>query len=586
MQFVGEQFSSSALLKRLVREYVMRYRGRLFFAIGCMITGAAMTAANAYMMKPVIDKVLIAKDAHALMVVPLIVLAIALVNAAASYGQVLMMRYVGQRIISDMQVQLFSHLMRCDLALFHDQSSGRLISRFTNDINMMRHAVSNALTTLTRELLSMVFLVALMVVMSPKLAFIALCVFPIAIWPMYRLSKRMRKIADGTQEQLGEFTTRLDEVFQSARTVKAYNREAYEEQRARGMIEQLFGLYIKASRVQAAASPMMEALSGIAIAAVIAYGGAQVIQGFASAGALGSFITAFIMAYRPVKALAGVNTMIQEGLSAANRFFNAIDSQPRIQDKPGASALEVRRGQIEFRDVNFHYAPGAGGVDHITLAVQPGQKVALVGHSGGGKSTLFNLLLRLYEVESGAICIDGTDIHSVTQLSLRESIAFVPQETVLFDDTVKSNIAYGRLEAREEEIIAAARAAHADEFIVRLPQGYDTLIGPHGVRLSGGQRQRLAIARAMLKNAPILLLDEATSALDNTSERMVQEALSRLMQGRTTLLIAHRLSTVIGADLIHVIEHGRVVESGTHAALLAKGDAYHRLYAETLASSA
>jgi subfamily B ATP-binding cassette protein MsbA len=277
------------------------------------------------------------------------------------------------------------------------------------------------------------------------------------------------------------------------------------------------------------------------------------------------------------------DTTIQEGLAAANRFFNAVDTMPRVADQAGAARLEVRHGEVKFENVGFQYAPGAGGVERVSLTVAPGQKVALVGHSGGGKSTLFNLLLRFYDVEEGAVLIDGADIREVTQSSLREAIALVPQETMLFDDTVRANIAYGRLGASEEDIRAAARAAHAEDFIERLPQGFDTPIGPHGVKLSGGQRQRISIARAMLKNAPILLLDEATSSLDNTSERAVQEALTRLMQGRATLIIAHRLSTVKHADLIYVIEHGRVVESGTHDALLARGGAYHRLYAEQLA---
>jgi ATP-binding cassette, subfamily B, bacterial MsbA len=586
MEHTDRKISGIHLLKRLLKEHVLRYRKRLVLAISCMMVVAAMTAANAYMMQPVLDKVFIEKNAQMLVFVPVVVFLIALCNAFAQFGQSFLMRYVGQRILADMQIDLFSHFMKCDLGLFHDQSSGRLISRFTNDIQMMRHAVSSALTTLTREVLTMLFLVGVMVYQSWELTLIALVVFPVAILPVMRLSRRMRKIADSTQAELGEFTMRLDEIFQGARTVKAYNRESYEVDRASSIIERLFALYHKAARVQSASSPMMELLSGIAIASVIAYGGAQVIEGTTTPGAFFSFITAFIMAYRPVKALAGLNTIMQEGLAAANRFFNALDSRPTITDAVNAAPLNISRGHVQFRDVTFHYAPDAGGVEHIEIDVPPGKKVALVGHSGGGKSTLFNLLLRFYDVQEGAITIDGSDIRSITQHSLREAIAFVPQEMVLFDDTVRNNIAYGRLDATEEEIHVAARGAQAEEFIERLPQGYDTMIGPAGVKLSGGQRQRLAIARAMLKRAPILLLDEATSALDNASERAVQDALKKLMEGRTTLIIAHRLSTIIHADTIYVIERGRVVESGTHEMLLKKGGAYHRLYAEQFAESA
>jgi subfamily B ATP-binding cassette protein MsbA len=325
---------------------------------------------------------------------------------------------------------------------------------------------------------------------------------------------------------------------------------------------------------------MMEVLSGLAIALVIAYGGAQVLSGASTPGAFFSFITAFLMAYRPVRAMAGINSVLQEGLAAASRLFSVLDTPPAVADRPQAQPLVVTRGHIHFDNVTFSYGGGAPGVHQVSFEAPAGRKVALVGLSGSGKSTLMNLLLRFYDVQAGAIRIDGQDLRDVTVESLRRSMAFVPQESMLFDDTVRANIAYGRQDATEEDIVAAARAAAADEFIRALPQGYDTLIGAQGVRLSGGQRQRLSIARAMLKNAPILLLDEATSSLDNESERLVQQALGSLMQGRTTLIIAHRLSTIVNADLIHVLSQGRVVESGTHESLLRLGGVYSHLYAQ------
>lgn len=575
--------SGTALIKRLFRDHIRHYTGKLLLALACMVIAAAATACNAWLLQPALDKIFIEKNRDMLMIIPLAVFTIAIVNALVSYGQTLLMRYIGQRIIADMQVKLFSHLMTSDLSLFHDQASGRLISRFTNDIQLMRSATSNALTTLAKEMLTMIFLIGVMFYQSTELTMVAFLAFPVAIYPVIRLGKRMRKISDRTQNQLGEFTARLDETFQSVRSVKAYARENYEVTKAQQFIESLFGLYFKAARVQAGASPLMEALSGVAIGAVIWYGGWQVLQGTTTPGAFFSFIAAFIMAYRPVKAMASLNTNLQEGLAAAARLFKALDAAPTVCDRPQAERLKVTQGTIRFDHVSFTYAPGSGGVFDISLDVPAGKKVALVGLSGGGKSTLLSLLLRFYDVQQGAITIDGIDIRNVTQTSLRESMAFVPQDTALFDDTARANIAYGRLEASDDKIIAAARAAAADDFIRALPQGYDTMIGPHGVKLSGGQKQRLSIARAMLKDAPILLLDEATSALDNESERAVQQALTLLMQGRTTLVIAHRLSTIIHSDLIYVIDQGRVVESGTHETLLAAKGRYYHLYASHFA---
>ncbi len=572
-------YTTRYLLKRLLREHILRYRGRILFAVMCMFIVAAATAANAWMMQPALDQIFIEKNRDMLMLIPIAVFVIALIGAAANYGNLLSMRFVGQRIIADMQKRLFAHLMVSDIGLFYSQSSGKLISRFTNDINLMRNAFSNVLTAFAKELLSMIFLIGVMFYQNAELAVIALLVFPVAIYPVVRLSKRMRKISDSTQNQLGEFTSTLDEIFQGIRTVKSYNREGFEINRAGSIIEALFGLYYKASRVQTASTPIMEVLSGISIASVIWYGGFQVLDSETTPGAFFSFITAFLMAYKPVRALAGLNTTLQEGLVAAARLFHALDMPPTIVDKQGAQPLQISTGHIRFENVSFSYGKDAASVDHITLEVPAGKTAALVGLSGGGKSTLMNLLLRFYETESGRITIDGQDIKDVTLASLRAAMGFVPQESMLFDDSVKTNIAYGREGASDEDIVTAAKHAAADGFIRNLPKSYDTMIGSHGVRLSGGQRQRIAIARAMLKNAPILLLDEATSSLDNESERSIQEALSTLMRGRTTLVIAHRLSTIVNADIIYVMENGRVVESGTHAELMNAKGKYHQLYA-------
>lgn len=572
--------TSSVVIRRLLREHILPYRRRLALAVCCMIVVAACTAGNAWMIQPVLDKVFIARDREMLMVIPFIVFGISFVGAAANYGNTLSMRFIGQRIIADMQTRLFEHLMKSDIGLFHEQSSGRLISRFTNDIMLLRNAFSSVLTALAKESLSMLFLLGVMIHQNLELSLISLVAFPVAIYPIIRLGKRMRRLSDKTQAELGEFTVTLDEVFQGVRTVKSYNREAFEVRRARDIIEGLFKLYFKSSRTQSAAAPMIETLSGVSIALVIWYGGFQVLDGETTPGAFFSFVTAFLIAYKPVRAMAGLNTVLQEGIAAASRLFNVMDTPPTIVDALDAKALTVDKGHIRYEKVSFYYAPQAAGVDNINIDIPAGKTAALVGLSGGGKSTLMNLLLRFYDVQEGSISIDGQDIRSVTLHSLREAAAFVPQESMLFDDTVKANIAYGRQGATDEEIIEAAKNAAADEFIRAMPQGYDTTIGAHGVRLSGGQRQRIAIARAMLKNAPILLLDEATSSLDNESERSIQQALQKLMKGRTTLVIAHRLSTIVSADIIYVVEGGRLIESGSHDALIARRGKYYQLYAQ------
>ncbi len=570
--------SSIQLLRRLLRAYVLRHKPKLILAVACMLVAAACTATYAWLMQPALDEIFINKDEDKLLLIPIAIIFIALLNGVATFGQTMLMRYIGQRTIADMQLDLFAHLMRADLGTFHDQASGRLISRFTNDIQMMRHSISNVLTGLARESLTMIFLVGVMINASWQLSLIALVAFPLAIFPIARLGRRMRKLSDNTQSELGEFTAQLDESFQGVRVVKAYGREEFELTRARSAIERLFTLYFKAARVQAAASPMMETLGGFAVAAVIWYGGYKVINDVTTPGAFFSFMTAMLMAYKPVKSLASLNTHLQEGMAAANRFFSVLDQPPVIHDAHDAAPLKVSQGALSLQQVTFRYGENEAGVADIDLEVPAGSTVALVGPSGSGKSTLINLILRFYDVESGRISIDGQDIRQVTLASLRGHIALVSQEVVLFDDTVRANIAYGRLDASDDEIIEVAKRADAHAFIMQLPKGYDTLIGPHGVKLSGGQRQRLSIARAMLKDAPILLLDEATSSLDSESERSVQHALEALMRQRTTLVIAHRLSTVRHADVIYVLEGGRIVESGAHEALLARRGRYHQLY--------
>jgi subfamily B ATP-binding cassette protein MsbA len=443
----------------------------------------------------------------------------------------------------------------------------------------MRAAVSTALTGFGKDLLSLIGLVIVMFVQDWQLAAISFFVFPLAVIPIAHIGRRIRKVTANTQEETGLFTTLLEQTFQGIRVVKSYGMEPYEKSRIAAIVARLYGLTFRAARVRALSSPIMETLGGVAITVVIVYGGYRVIEQATDPGSFFSFITALLLAYEPMKRLANLNASLQEGLAGAQRLFTILDIAPGIRERPGAEDLVVKNGAIALDTVTFAYVAGHPALENVSLTVPAGRTVALVGPSGAGKSTILNLIPRFYDVGHGAVTIDGIDVRDVTLASLNANVALVSQEVTLFDDTVRANIAYGRAGASEEEIVEAARHAAAHAFIAELPDGYETMVGERGVKLSGGQRQRLAIARAMLKNAPILLLDEATSALDTESERQVQAALRDLMHGRTSLIIAHRLSTVMDADIIYVIDRGRVVEHGRHAELLQQNGVYARLYA-------
>ncbi|NKB22227.1 MAG: lipid A export permease/ATP-binding protein MsbA [Alphaproteobacteria bacterium] len=578
--------TTQSLVSRLVREYVRPHRGRLSLAVLCMAVVAGTTAANAYLMKPVFDDVFILKDEKMLLIIPIAILFIAVIKGAATYGQAVLMSYIGQKIVATIQNGMFSHLMWADIAYFQKTATGKLISRFNNDANMLRAAVSNVLVGIAKDTLTLIFLVALLFYHDWALALIAFVVFPTAVYPIVRIGQRMRKVSDNTQVQMGELTTILDETFRGARHVRAYGMEKYEIDRAGRIIETIFQLVQKAARVRSATHPIMESLGGVAIAVIIFYGGSQVVAGATTPGTFASFISALLMAYPAMKNLANLNANLQEGLAAAQRIFTLIDAAPTIQDKPDAKQLEAARGDVKFENVRFGYEKNRAALSGINLDIPAGSTVALVGPSGAGKSTVLNLIPRFYDSDDGQVLIDGKNLRDVTVASLRANIALVSQDITLFDDTVRSNIAYGKLDASDDEIIAAATAAEAHEFISGLTSGYETHVGGRGLKLSGGQRQRIAIARAMLKNAPILLLDEATSALDTETERQVQSALETLTEGRTTIVIAHRLSTVMAADNIYVMDNGQIVEQGTHAELLAKDGAYARLYAVQFAEQA
>ncbi len=575
----GRHLATAVLVRRLLRESVRPYLGWLLLAVLAMAVMASATALSAWLMEPVVNDIFIGHNRSMLWLVGAAVIATFATKGAANYVQAALMSRVGFSIIADNQKRLYAHLARMDIGFFQVHSTGSLISRFTNDIANMRAAVSDVLTGFGKDVLSLIGLVAVMFVQDWELALITSFVFPVAILPIVSLGRRMRRVTANTQTELGLFTTLLEQTIQGIRVVKAYGMEEYEKTRMGEIIDCIFRLSYRSARIRARSSPIMETLGGIAVAVVVVYGGYRVIENQTDAGSFFSFITALLLAYEPMKRLANLNSSLQMGLAGAERLFQLLDVAPDLRDKPGARPLPPGKGHIRLQDVAFSYVAGTPAIRGITLDVPAGKTVALVGPSGAGKSTIFNLILRFYDPDAGAVAIDGTDLRDVTMASLRDHIALVSQEITLFDDTVRANIAYGRAGAGEDEIVAAARHAAAHDFIVDLPQGYDTVVGELGLKLSGGQRQRLAIARAMLKNAPILLLDEATSALDTESERQVQAALQELMRGRTTLVIAHRLSTVVSADLIHVVVDGRLAESGRHEMLLARNGVYARLHA-------
>lgn len=569
--------TSFSLVARLWHEHIKPYRWYVGGGIACMAVAAITTAVLAKMLQPLFDDVFVSRKEDMLFYVAFWVLCVFVLKGISSFGESVSMIYVGQKIIGDIQKRLFNHFITADLAYFHARSSGELVSRFTNDVNLMRNAVTTALTGMGKDTLSLFFLIGLMFYQDWILASLAFFVFPVALLPIVKIGQKMRKVSHNTQEEMGAFTILLQQVFQGMRVVKSYAMESYERKRSYRLIDNISRLTIKGGRVRSASHPIMETLGGIAIVIVILYGGTQVIAGNRTTGTFISFITALLLAYEPMKRLANLNANLQEGLAAASRIFIAIDLEPTIINLPHAPQLEVKKGQITLKNVHFSYTNGKAALQGISLEIPAGKRIALVGPSGSGKSTLLNLIPRFYDVTSGAIMIDGMDIRKVNLSSLRSHIALVSQEVTLFDDTVRANIAYGRWGESEEEIVNAAKAAAAHNFIMNLPEGYDTLVGEQGVRLSGGQRQRLSIARAMLKNAPILLLDEATSSLDAESEQQVQAALDRLMKGRTTIVVAHRLATVVDADMIYVIEEGSVLEKGTHLELLENNKTYARL---------
>ena len=574
----GQQRHSLALLNRLVRSYLLPHWPQLLLALVFMGITSAATSGKAVLIRHVFDDIFASRRPDLIVLIALLVFAVFLIGGLASYGSSVILNRIGQGVVTDIQRDSLAHLIDADLAFFHEHPAGELISRLTTDVDEMRYAVVESLTNFGKTTLTLIGLVGVMFAEDWRLASFAFIVFPLAgIW-VGRRGKRLRRVSTSTQEERGHFAHLLNQTFQNVRHIKAYGMEGYEKKRVGAAIQRLFDLAHKAFRIAALSDPVNELLGALPICALIVYGGYQVIAGATTTGKLFAFITAFMLAFEPIKRLAKSSAVLQRGLSAADRLFRVLDDPPAIHDRAGAAPLVMEDASIRLEDVRFSYRTGRPALDGVTIEIPAGKTVALVGPSGAGKSTVLSLIPRFYDVDGGRVLVGGRDVRDVTLRSLRSHMALVSQEVALFDDTIGANIAYGRPGASEAEITAAAEGAAAADFIRVMPEGYATRIGENGVKLSGGQRQRIAIARALLRGAPILLLDEATSALDAESERVVQDALNVLGQGRTVLVIAHRLSTVVSADLIHVLDHGRVVESGNHAELMRRNGVYKRLY--------
>ena len=562
---------------RELLEYVLDNKGKLALATFCSAIVAAMTSFSAWLVKPVVEDIFQSKDLKMLVIIPLAVIAVFLIKGVAAYGSHYLLNLIGQDIIRQLRNRLYDHMQELPLAFFQHEKTGDLMARVTSDVGVISSMFTSAITGAIKEFLSVIGLLAVTFFMIPKLAVYTFVILPIAAVPIFHFGRRVRRTRLGAQKAIADLNAFLHETLIGIKIVKAFNMQAYEKKRFADKSHQIFRKEMKESRVRALSSPFMEFLGGVGIAFVIWYGGKHVIAGTYSFGAFMSFLTAVGLMYQPLRKISKTNNSIQRGLAAVERIYEILEKKNDIIEAAAPVHLESGSHRISFQNVSFKYDTRPV-LQNININVRAGEIVALVGMSGGGKTSLVNLIPRFYDVSAGAVLVDGVDIRKISIASLRRQIAIVTQDPILFNDTVRNNIAYGFLDASEQEIVHAAEAAYADDFIKVLPEGYDTSIGELGGRLSGGQKQRICIARAILKNSPILILDEATSSLDSESEILVQKALGNLMQGRTTFIIAHRLSTVGYAHRILVIVDGRIVEEGQHRELLDFDGEYRKLY--------
>ncbi|HJD63333.1 MAG TPA: ABC transporter ATP-binding protein/permease [Rickettsia endosymbiont of Degeeriella rufa] len=578
---VDNDYKAFYIIKRLIKNHVKPYATSIYVAIFCMAVAAICTAIIVHAVRPIIDKIFLTHDRRMLVIMPIVLIVTFFVKGISEYYHNYLIKFVGQRVLNDLQIKMYEHLLFADISFIQKQSSGRLISRFTNDISLIRGAVSNLLVGCAKHFLTVVCLIITMFNLDPLLSCVVFLVFPLAVYPVQKMGRRIRRIFARTQEELGDYTSKLDEAFQSIKIIKSFVGEKIESKRAALIINNILEYYKKTSKLDALVSPIMEGLSGLAVGGMVWYGGNLVLDGKTTPGALFAFLASFAAAYRPFKSLVSLNINLQEGIAAAKRVFSVLDTEPLIKDHSNSKEIDLSDAQITFEKLALGFESKVA-IKHIDLKLKPNKMIAFVGRSGSGKTSLSNLLARFYDPTEGRILINTHDIKDIKLTSLRSQIALVTQDTHLFDTSVAENIAYSQPNATREEIIKAAQYADAHDFIMQLPKGYDTQIGVQGTTLSGGQRQRLSIARAFLKDAPILIWDEATSSLDQSSEKKILESLKKLRKGKTTLIITHRLSSITDLDNIIVMKNGGVCAQGNHKQLLNNKGEYYALYNKEL----
>ncbi|WP_027406020.1 lipid A export permease/ATP-binding protein MsbA [Anaerovibrio sp. RM50] len=563
--------------KRLLM-YIKPYTRRLVAAVFCIIMAAGANLYLPWIIKDMIDKVLMERDMYMLNLIAIGILVVMFIRGVFYYGQSYLVSYVGEKVIIDVRSILFRKFQKMPLSYYDKQQTGTVMSYITNDVAAMQSAIVNNLIEMVTEASILVGSLVMMVYLDWRLSLLTLMTIPLVGYAMRIFGRKLKSSGSLIQERMADITSMLQESISAIRVVKSFVRETYEIKRFDEQNVLNFQAAMKNVKLMSLLTPTVEFLAAVAVTFIVWFGGYEVVNETITAGELVAFLTYAVNLANPVKRLSRVYGAIQKAMAAAERVFDVMDMDEQIKDGPDSKVLPKIEGKVVFDDVTFSYKEGQAALANVSLTAEPGQMIALVGPSGSGKSTIANLIPRFYDIDSGSISIDGYDVREVTTDSLREQIGLVPQETMLFSTTVMENIRYGRLDATDEEIIEASKAANADEFIRELPEGYETKIGERGLNLSGGQRQRLAIARAILKNPRVLILDEATSALDTESEKIVQDALDKLMVGRTSFVIAHRLSTIFNADQIFVVENGHVIEHGTHEELLANNGLYSNLY--------
>jgi subfamily B ATP-binding cassette protein MsbA len=571
-------YTTWQIVGRIWQEHLRPRIGLLLIALAAMLLTAATTGAIPFLIQRTADDVFVGKSEQMVYWITAAIVIVTVIKAFAEYIADVTVAYLGHRFVADLRIQMFAKLARADLNWIQTVHSGRLLSSFLNDSTLIRQTASRSIVTLGENYLKVIILIGTMFYMDARFALLILLFMPVAWFLLGRQRRKMRKSTSKSMQETGDLSALITQTLRGMRVVRAYRQENREETRAASTINRALEFSMRSTRARALSSPSVELLTGFGFALAIYFAGTKGVRGDLTLGHFMGFMTAALLIYAPLKSAATLQTQLQEGIAASSRVFGVIDREIALVELPDAKPLELERGEIEFRNVSYAYEPENSVLKGVSLTVPPGRTVALVGPSGSGKSTLVNLSLRFFDPDRGKILIDGQDIKHVTIDSLRDAIALVTQDPVLFDDTIRANIAYGAKPLDEDQVIHAAKAAAAHDFIMSLPKGYDTRVGEAGGLLSGGERQRIAFARAIYKDAPILLLDEPTSSLDSEAEAKVQTALEELMRGRTVLMIAHRLSTVKKADLICVLDQGRIVETGRHDELVAKGGLYTRLH--------